>query len=157
MYMMYMVCGFTGCRSLCLYVSVVVCICVIVRLSCIHIYTQCAFSPTFSCLTHISQHKQRNSLRHGHIEEHQELPEGGLVHAVDRRHVSDEEIEDRTASCHRTILLSSSVDLPLRLRCNLQLGAHVLRGWLRVLQHHDQVFVVHQGALVEVSGICYQL
>ena len=46
--------------------------------------------------------RDRRLLRasHGHVEEDQELLEGGLIHHVDHAHLYDQEIHD-TSSVHR--------------------------------------------------------
>lgn len=56
-----------------------------------------------------------NILGHGHIKEHKELSEGGLVHAGDHRHVSDEEVEDGAPRGHWTVLFTCTIDLALSL------------------------------------------
>lgn len=61
------------------------------------------------------------------IKEAKELPERGLVHAVNEAHFCDEEVENAASCGHRTVLLPRTVDLHLCLSRDTQLLLHILQ------------------------------
>ena len=80
---------------------------------------------------------------HWEIKDFQELFEGGLVHDIDRAHLRDQEVQDAPSGGHGTELLTSCVDLNLRLsRCN-QFLADILCRCLGDVQHINQVFIIN--------------
>jgi len=64
-----------------------------------------------------------------------------LVHAVDCRHVGDQEVEQRAARRHRPVLLARGVDARVGLLGVLEFGLDLGGGRLGVLQHLVRVEV----------------
>ena len=76
-----------------------------------------------------------------------ELAQRRLVHAVDRRELGDEEVDERGAVRHGAELLAGLRDLLVRLTRDLQLRVDLLRRLLGVGKHVDELRVVQQVAL----------
>lgn len=84
---------------------------------------------------------------HGQVKQVEELFERGLVHTVDQAHLYDQEVQDATASRHRSELLSRHRDLCLGLCSYLQFLADILRCAFGCVQHIYQIFIIHQRSL----------
>eukprot|EP00964_Phaeocystis_antarctica_P136255 scaffold100686_cov63-Phaeocystis_antarctica.AAC.1 len=82
----------------------------------------------------------------GEVEELEELLQRDHVHVVDRRHVDDQEVEQRAARRHGPVLLARDVHALVRLGRVDELLLHLDARGLGVLQHLDELDVVEQVA-----------
>ena len=89
---------------------------------------------------------RRLGSRDSPVEEDQELPQRRLVHDVHFAQLHDQEVEDGASGGHRSVLFTRRVDFCFRFRRDSQLLRHLLRRLLRVLQHKNQLLVVHERA-----------